>query len=69
MQMRRMYQSTNPRIRAAALRRDASELGQRGYPVFASVCAEEAEWISPSPRELDRDRRQERWADRNAGEA
>lgn len=44
------YQTTNHKLRAAELRRDAAELDRRGYPCLAQVNWEMAVWLDPPPR-------------------
>lgn len=46
----KMFETLNHKQRAAELRHDASELERRGYPAFASVNWEMAEWLDPTPR-------------------
>lgn len=54
------YESINHKVRAAELRANAIELERRGYPMFAEVDRELAEWLDPTPRERDREPRRTR---------
>lgn len=47
------YETVNHKRRASELRTDAMELTRRGFPMFAEVNLEMAEWLDPAPRERD----------------
>lgn len=55
MQMSKMYESTNNRIRAGKLRASGKELQLAGFELLASLNFEEADWIDPPPREIRHD--------------
>ena len=46
-----MYEPISKKARAAQYRADAIECERRGYPGFAAVNRELADWIDPPPRE------------------
>lgn len=56
MQMRRFYLPTDKAKRAAELRNEALQMKRAGFAMFADAMWEEAEWLSPTPRE-DKPRR------------
>lgn len=64
MQMRRLYQSTNRKVRAAKLRADALSLKIAGYLDIARVCAAEADIIDPPALETVADMKDRQYRDR-----
>lgn len=52
MQMSRLYQSTNKKVRAHQLRRDALALRRAGFADSALQNEEHAELLDPTPREV-----------------
>lgn len=47
------FETVNHKLRAQELRTAAQELNRKGFPVFAEVNMEMAEWLDPTPREKE----------------